>query len=286
MKDEETEYYTDFSYRHQFSEEDLYLLIDSILFSRQIKNKDHEIIIKKLESLSSKYFNSRMNRIRAMSRPELVNDDLFNNIKKLDQVMRESKKVSFKYNEYIINERSELELRPRVERDGKERIYIINPYEMVATNGRYYLICNYDSYSNLSNYRIDRITNIKVILLSESRKPIDKLKGVSSRFNLSDYMDEHIYMFQGKVERVKLRLKKQAMTDFIDWFGTEGIHFSKQTRDEVTVRVKVNREAMRKWAMQYGQYVTVLSLSQLVKDIKGDLAEIVRHYEESNFEND
>ena len=82
-------------------------------------------------------------------RPE--NKELFYTIDVLDEAISKGKKVSFIYNSYGTDKK----LHPK-----REREYVINPYQMVATNGRYYLICNYDKYDTLSNYRIDRITGI------------------------------------------------------------------------------------------------------------------------------
>ena len=75
----------------------------------------------------------------------------FYTIDVLDEAISKGKKVSFIYNSYGTDKK----LHPK-----REREYVINPYQMVATNGRYYLICNYDKYDTLSNYRIDRITGI------------------------------------------------------------------------------------------------------------------------------
>ena len=34
---------------------------------------------------------------------------------------------------------------------------------MVANDGKYYLICNYDKYDNLSNYRVDKMTQVQIV---------------------------------------------------------------------------------------------------------------------------
>ena len=75
-------------------------------------------------------------------------------IEMIDDAISEGKKVAFLYNTYGIDK----QLHPR-----KDTKYIVNPYQMVANEGKYYLICNYDKYDNLSNYRIDRMTEIEIL---------------------------------------------------------------------------------------------------------------------------
>lgn len=266
-----------FAYNHLFSHAELRLIIDSILFSKQIPSNQREQLIEKLESLASKYFNSRIDNIRTMTTSGPMNDNIFENIRVLDDAITNSKQVSFKYNHYTVDETNNLVLEARKTDKGNERTYLINPYQMVATNGRYYLICNYDYFNNLAHYRLDRITDIK--MLDSKRKSLSELEEGSGRINLSQYMAEHIYMFRGESVSVSLRIKKDAISEFIDWFGTDRVDFSNQTDNEVTARVKVNREAMRKWALQYALHVTVLSPPDLVKDVKEDIAQAMQNYE-------
>lgn len=270
--------FSNFNYVHDFTHGELRLIIDSILFSKQIPSSQREELIEKLtENLASKHFKSGINHVRAMSDNELTNKELFYNIEILDEAIRNRKQVSFMYNQYDVDEKSNLVLTPRLSRDGSPREYLINPYQMVATNGRYYLICNYDYFDTLSHYRLDRITNIK--LVDQERKPIKEIKGQKRKLDLQTYMKEHIYMFAGESVTASLRFKKHVLSEFIDWFGTEDISFSNQTEDEITARVKVNKEAMRKWALQYAIHVTVLSPDDLVENIKADLRQALEKYE-------
>ena len=39
---------------------------------------------------------------------------------------------------------------------------MVNPYQMAAINGRYYLIGNYDKYNNIANYRGETIPKLKL----------------------------------------------------------------------------------------------------------------------------
>src|SRR5690625_2359570 len=59
-KKDPVDVYSDFGFVHDFTHGELRLIIDSILFSKQIPSSQQEELIRKLEGLSSKHFNSRM----------------------------------------------------------------------------------------------------------------------------------------------------------------------------------------------------------------------------------
>lgn len=146
---------------------------------------------------------------------------------------------------------------------------------MVAVNGRYYLICNYDKYDDVSNYRVDRITDIK--LLETPVKPTKNVKGLEYGLNLPKHMAEHVYMFTGESVPVTFRAKKYLLTDLFDWFGKQ-MQFTDETEDDVTVRVTVNLDAMRKWALQYALHVKVLKPKRLVDMLKEDVKQAAGQY--------
>lgn len=269
--------FTNFGYAHDFTDGELRLIIDSILFSKYMPDGQRKQLIEKLEKLSSKYFDSGKKHIHTLSNSGPRNHNLFYNIETLNQAINESKQVSFHYNTYRVDKNLNLVLMPRKNKDGQPREYIINPYRMVTTNGRFYLICNNDKYDAITHYRIDRITNIEK--LEKKRKPLNKVKEAQNGFDLSKYMAEHIYMFAGESITVSLRMNQQVLNEFVDWFGTENIQFSNRTEEEVTATVSVNREAMRKWALQYALHVRVISPKSLVEDIKSDIEKALRNYQ-------
>lgn len=181
-------------------------------------------------------------------------------------------RVSFTYNYYDIDKK----LHPRMTSDNKVRNYIINPYQIVATNGRYYLVCNYDKYDNVSHYRLDRITNIK--LFNTPAKPQRKVKGIENGLDLPKHLAEHLYMFAGESTAVKFVAKRNIVTDVIDWFGKD-IKFSDATDYEVTVTVKVNPIAMKMWALKCSRHIRVIFPQSLVNEIKADIDFAKKNYE-------
>lgn len=263
-KGEEEIVYTDWYLERDFSDAELRLLIDSLLFSRHIPYSQCKTLIEKLENLSNRYFKSRVKHIQTLPDNELPNRQLFYTIEILDQAITKGRQVSFHYNEYHTDKM----LHPRIDHEGNVRTYIVNPYQMAAVNGRYYLICNYDKYDDVSNYRVDRITDIQ--LLDTPVKPMKNMKGLEHGLNLPKHMAEHVYMFTGESVPVTFRAKKYLLTDLFDWFGKE-MQFTDETEEEVTVRVTVNLDAMRKWALQYALHVKVLKPERLVEMLREDV---------------
>lgn len=263
---EESYILSDFWLEREFTDSELRLLIDSLLFSKHIPYSQCKELVDKLGSLSNQYFKSQVRFISTLPETAPKNKELFYTIEILDEAIAKGKQVGFTYNVYGTDKK----LHPK-----RDLEYIVNPYQMVATNGRYYLIGNYDKYTDLSNYRLDRITGIR--LLDTPVKPVRQVTGMENGLYLPKHMAEHLYMFSGESVPVTFRMKKVILNDVIDWFGTE-ITFSDETEDEVTARVTVNWHAMRHWALQYCRHVRVLTPTDLTETVKHDLQGALDNY--------
>lgn len=262
---------SDFYLVRDFTDAELRLLIDSLLFSKHIPYSQCKELIEKIEGLSNKYFKNKVKHIRNLPENMPQNKELFYTIEVLDEAIGKGRQVTFRYNDMGTDKKRY----PRKNSEGNAREYIVNPYQMVATNGRYYLICNYDKYDNAANYRLDRITDIR--LLDTPVKPMKKVDGLQNGLDLPKHMAEHIYMFADKTEKVTFRAKKYIVSEIIDWFGKD-VKFSNETEDEVTAEVRVSLKAMKFWAMQYGEHITVTAPESLVNDIKNALQKAVEKY--------
>lgn len=261
---------TDWYLNRTFTDSELRLLIDGLLFSKHIPYSQCRELVQKLEGLSSQYFRSRTGYIRTLPNDQPNNRQLFYTIEILDEAIRKKVQVVFRYLEYRADKRLHL----RRNQEGQVREYIINPYQMSAVNGRYYLICNYDKYDNVSNYRLDRITEIR--LLNTPVKDRTKVRGLEQGLNLPQHMAEHIYMLAGESIPVTFRTSKVILNDVMDWFGE--ISLFNETEDTVDAAVTVNREAMICWAMQYGRYVEVLGPSDLREEVKQAFIKALENY--------
>lgn len=92
---------------------------------------------------------------------------------------------------------------------------------------------NYDKYDDISNYRLDRIADIKI--LDETVKPFELLKWADGKSrDLAAYMKEHPYMYSAGNVRVKFRICRDMVSDVIDLFGSD-ILFSNEEGRLLTV---------------------------------------------------
>ncbi len=253
-----------------FEDSELRLLIDSVMASRHIPLAQSKMLIDKLVSQSSIYFKKQMRHISNLDR---LNHDktnvLFYNIDILNEAIDRKLKVKFFYNKKDVN------FKP-VHTTAKP--HIVNPYQIIVANGRYYVIGNIDKYSNISHFRVEKISDIKII--EEPIKIPEKVDELKNGFNLPEHMMEHIYMFSGPSEPIVLEVDKSKIDDVIDWLGEEIYISEKENQQKVKVRVKANTNAMKYWAIQFGQSVEVLEPANLRQAVKDTLKEISDKYQE------
>lgn len=266
--------WTDFYLKQIFTNEELRLLIDSLLFSKHIPYSQAKKLITKLESLSNIYFKSRSQYIYPLPVDRTDNKQVFYNISILDEAIRKKQKVLFEYAEYHTDKKMHLKKRE----DGSVREYVVTPYQMAVQEGKYYLICNYDKYDDISNYRVDRIRNIQV--LEEKGKPFETLKWSGHQpMNLNEYMKEHVYMYSSENAFVKFRIVKAMISDVIDLFG-KGVNFSEETDTHVSVSVHVNERAAEQFAKNYAPDVVILQPKRLRDKLRDDLKKAWEAYED------
>lgn len=269
---EENNILTDFYLERDFEDSELRLLIDGLLFSKHLPYSQCKELVDKIEKLSNIYFRSRVKHIATMPKDRTNNKQIFYNIDVIDEAISHNKKVRFKYVEYD----TDLKQRPKKDEKGKDRLYVVSPYQMAAKEGKYYLICNYDKYDDISNYRLDRITDIE--LMDEKTKPFESLRGSDGRrLDLAKYMNEHVYMYSSGSSKVKLRVVNAMISDIVDMFGND-IKFSDKDDTHVTVAVKANETSVLQFAKNYAPDVVILEPKELRDQAIDDLKKGLNGY--------
>ncbi len=251
----------------EFDDAELHILIDSVLFSKSISTRQAQTLIKKLQGFASKYFNAKVSHVCNL--PDLnrtVNRQAMYALGIINDAISAKKKIEFIYNEIG----TDFKLHPK-----RKDPYVVNPYQIVANNGKFYLIANYDKYDNVVHFRIDKMKEIKC--LNESIKPRSEVPELANGLNLPKHMAEHIYMFSGESVWAEIKTTPDMMGELVDWFGKD---FKIEQKEDgyIIIRVKCNGNALRYWALQYGPYVEILKPVKLREQLKQDAENMYRKY--------
>ncbi|WP_277674255.1 helix-turn-helix transcriptional regulator [Piscibacillus halophilus] len=251
---------------NKFSDNELRILIDSILFASYIPAKEAKNIIEKLKSLSPISLKNKIRNIHyVQSFNRTRNDQLYPTLDTIDEAISKRKQIKItvcRFNEHAVLEDIRTEL--------------IHPYYIVNSNSRYYVICYADRGDQLESRRIDRIS--KVEILEEGIRPLRNIIGERQNFDLGQYMNQHIYMFSGKSVPIKIKLKKEHIGIFIDWYGTD-YTISERDQDEITISVRANENATYYWALQYGHLVEIVEPVSLREKLQQGLKDILKKYD-------
>ena len=241
----------------EFEDSELRLLIDGVLASKHITAKHSKELIEKLCSLSNKYFRSHVKNIWSVNEwSKTDNQALFYNIEIIDAAIEQGRQITFSYNKYGADKKLH-----------KTSDHRATPYQMVLRNQRYYLIACNEKWKNLGHYRLDRITDIR--LTDEPATPLRSLPGHESGIDYKEYATSLPYMFTDQLENIEFLAELGIVDQIVDWFGDNAR--IEQSGDKLKVYVKVSPMAMEYWAMQYLNFVEILSPISLRSRIAANL---------------
>lgn len=251
---------------HLFTDTELRLLIDGVLFGKHVPEENARQLITKLKGLSNLTLQNRIKHVHYLEGIQHTdNDQLYTILDTLDEAIERGKQVELTKCSYDIHGNL------------KERgTTVVSPYYIVTSKSMYYLICYDEGRQEIENRRLDRIA--KVTILPERAVALQEIASYGQcPFQLSQYMREHIYMFSGSCEKITLRVDKQAIGDVIDWFGKE-YRIVEETEEFVSIKLEANCNAVYYWALQYGSRVEVLAPLKLRERIRDGLKEMLEKY--------
>lgn len=261
---------TNLRYVHDFSFDELDTIINALYFSKTVNEEERDRLIYKLAKLSSKryqkkWFSENNNRpvIKNIFQGIVNNNDasrteLKKNIALIQSAIDEKVKIQFIMNVY----NAERELVPSwTDKKGKAILRKVTPYHILVYNDRYYMLANYERYSNLSIWRIDLMSNVK--LLEEAGRPKQEIKGMTNTWNGQEYMEQHLNMFYDDPVEVTLKVPNDHYTMMVDWFGNSFVKWRAIDEKYDMVFVTCSEAAMINWAMQYSDVVEVLGPSDV-----------------------
>ena len=253
-----------------FDDAELRLLIDGILSSKHISETHSRQLIEKLSALSNVYFRSHIKNIYSVGDwSKTENNTLFYNISIVDEAIENLKQIRFDYNKYWTDKKLH-----------RSTIHTVSPYQLLLHNQRYYLMAYNEKWKHIAFYRMDRITNIGII-----NGPITPLRTIPGYENGVDYRKISgglPYMFSDNAEIITFYAKPEIIDQIIDWFGYD-VEF-KEDDEWILVTVYASPNAMEYWALQYLNYIEIITPAHLRKRIQNDLKIALDKYGEQKGE--
>lgn len=185
---------------------ELRILMDAVQAASFIPEKKTDVLLAKIANLVGSYRKQlllRNNVCFNIHKPS--NPVIYYSVNEIEEAINHNKKIQFEY--FDLDHKCK-----RVYRKDKAK-YEVNPVATLLSNDNYYLVCYSDKYEGYSNYRIDRMENVKMI--EQERTPSKML----DEFDCNKYRKQLFGMFSGEAESVALEFDKSLIDVIFDKFG-------------------------------------------------------------------
>lgn len=250
----------------EFELPELKLLVDSVQSSKFITQKKTLALIKKIESLASRYDAQLLQRqVYVRNRVKSMNESVYYNVDELSAAISQNKVIRFKYFEYTISKER------RFRKDGG--FYEVSPFALMWDDENYYLLAWDDAAGILKHYRVDKMTDICV--LDTPRAGVDAFE----RVDMSAYSQKVFGMFGGDATRVRIKFPNRLVSAVIDRFGKD-IILAPAGEDHFTVNLDVViSPQFYGWLFGFGSDVEVLSPPEVRDGMKSLLTDTLALYQ-------
>lgn len=250
----------------EFEDSELHMLIDGVLCSKYISAKHSTDLINRLCNLSNRYFRSHIKNIYTVNDwGKTANQSLFYNIEVFDEAIECKKCIVFDYNKYGTDKKLH-----------KSSSHLVSPYQLILHNQRYYLMGLNEKWHKIGYYRLDHITGMR-LSKHHTITDIRTIQGYENGIDYKELSTSRPYMFSDKSEIVEFIADEWMMDPIVEWFGFD-FQVSKVENSKIKVTLKVSPTAMEHWAMQYINYVEIISPHSLRTKIKESINNGVKKY--------
>ncbi len=249
----------------QFELAELKLLVDSVQAAKFITAKKSNELIKKIESMASKYEASKLHRqVYVAERVKTMNESIYYNVDMIHAAIGANSKITFQYFQWNVDKKMELR------RGGS--LYEVSPWALSWSDENYYLIAFDSLEDKIKHFRVDKMLHIEMAgAKREGKKCFDE-------FDMAIYTRKMFGMFGGEEQMVKIECENALAGVMIDRFGKDvaimkkdGEHFT------VIVKVAVSRQFLS-WVIALGEGAKIVGPESVVEQMKKEVDRLARQY--------
>lgn len=245
---------------------ELKLLVDSVQSAKFITEKKSNELIKKIESLSSRYEAQQLQRqVYTSNRIKTLNESIYYNVDLLHDAINENSQIKFHYFQWNADKKMEFR------KDGA--YYVVSPWGLSWDDENYYMVAFDAAANKIKHYRVDKMLHIE--LIGEEREG----KNHFDKFDMALYAKKMFGMFAGEEESVKIECHNRLAGVMIDRFGKD-ITMIKKDSEHFTVNVKVAvSKQFLAWVMALGSDAKIIGPDWVVQRVKDELKRLYELYD-------
>ena len=254
-----------------FNDGQIQYLWDSILYNNDLDQKEVNILLTKLQTLSS---NKQLSRIQnqTIRQNDIRNYDLLLNMTTIIKAINEKKNIYFKYVNYEIKRNRLVEISNihGNHQDNKE-FYIISPYKLIQNNSKYYVIGYFDKRpDSLSLYRLERMRLVR----NHKSKYFE-----GEQFDV-EQIDNPINMYiSGEKEDLEISFDQSIIKEVVDKFGQDNrVTKDYENRYHLIVKDVLINEGLIGWLMMLQDKITVIKPYSLKENMKERIEKTLKQY--------
>ena len=241
------------------------MLVDAVQSARAITDRKSGQLIRKLETMVSKYEARQLHRqVFIAGRIKTMNESIYYNVDAIHQAIGTDRQIRFKYYKWDI--RKEMVYRR------KGDWYLISPWALMWSDENYYLVA-YDALDGLvKHFRVDKMVSISVT--DKQREGQEQF----SRFDMVRYSGSLFGMFSGEETEVTLEAQNNIVSVLIDRFGKD---IPIEPVDENNFRTKVNVSVSSQflgWILALGGKVRITGPDAVVDQMKSEIQNLAAQY--------
>ena len=244
---------------------ELKLLVDSVQSAKFITDRKSGELIKKLESLVSKYEGKQLQRQVVISgRVKAMNESIYYNVDKLHEAIGAGCQIRFKYYQWNVDKQMELR------KDGAW--YQVSPWALMWDDENYYLVAFDAGDGKIKHYRVDKMLSISVT--KDKRLGQEQFK----RFDMPRYTKSLFGMYGGEQVKVMLEARNDMVGVIIDRFGKDILIAPVDSeRFRVNVDVSMSNQFLG-WIMAVGDGVKIVGPDKVVEKMRAEVRRLAEQY--------
>ncbi len=242
------------------------MLVDAVQSTKAITDKKSSRLIKKLETLVSKYEAKQLNRqVFIAGRIKTMNESIYYNVDAIHEAIGADRQIRFKYYKWDIQKKMVFRR--------KGAWYRISPWALMWDDENYYLVA-YDALDGLiKHFRVDKMLNIS--LAEDKREGKEQFR----QFDMVRYTRSLFGMFSGEEKMVTLDAENSIVSVLIDRFGKDiSIRPVDEHHFQTTVNVSVSSQFLG-WILALGGKVKITAPDEVVELMRSEIRNLSRQYD-------